>query len=53
MQSSGAIFTLDWPAGTLQYATNLPGLWSDLTNATATYTNTASAPQQFYRLKLP
>jgi beta-glucanase (GH16 family) len=53
MQSSGATFTLDWPAGTLQYATNLPGLWTDLTNATAPYTNTASAPQQFYRLKLP
>ncbi len=53
VQQNNGTLVLDWPAGVLQYATNVTGPWADLAGSTAPHTNTSRAPQEFYRLKLP
>jgi hypothetical protein len=52
VQASGSAFTLVWPGGTLQSATNVTGPWTNLDGAASPYTNTSIAPQQFYRVKV-
>ena len=49
----GNNFVVSWPAGwTLQAATNVPGPYSDVLNATSPYTNDMILqPQQFFRLR--
>jgi hypothetical protein len=49
----GNNLVLTWPAGwTLQLATNVPGPYSDVTNATSPYTNdTTAQPRRFFRLR--
>jgi hypothetical protein len=49
--SSGKLY-FNWQYGTLQSATNLPGPWSNVTGAVSPFTNTISAPQEFYRVLL-
>jgi hypothetical protein len=51
-QPSGSNLLLNWPLGTLQFATNLGGLWYNLLGASSPYSVTSTLPQQFYRLKL-
>ena len=48
----GSNLVLAWPPGwTLQSATNVPGPYLDVTNATSPYTNvTTLQPQEFFRL---
>jgi beta-glucanase (GH16 family) len=53
LQPSGSNFTLSWPVGTLQTATNVKGTWSDLIGATNPYTVTPTNPQRFYRIRVP
>jgi len=43
---------LDWPYGTLQTATNLPGNWYNVIGATSPFTQTPVNQQQFYRVQL-
>lgn len=43
---------LTWPGGTLQSATDVSGPWTDVVAATSPRTNSTSASQEFYRLKL-
>lgn len=43
---------LSWPGGTLQSATNVNGLWSDVMGATSPRTNAIAALQEFYRIRL-
>jgi hypothetical protein len=45
-------FTLVWPGGMLQSATNLNGAWFEVPGATSPYPVTPSAARQFYRVKL-
>jgi len=45
-------FTLVWPGGTLQSATNVNGTWFEVPGATSPYPVTPSAAMQFYRIKL-
>ena len=45
--------TLTWPDGTLQWATNLMGPWSDLSSAVSPYNTPTAGLQQFFRLKKP
>jgi hypothetical protein len=51
-QLLGGNLILNWPAGTLQSATNITGPWSDVSGATAPRTNPAAARQEFFRIKL-
>jgi beta-glucanase (GH16 family) len=43
---------LDWPAGTLQTATNITGPWGDVSGAVSPHTNPTTAPGEFFRIKL-
>lgn len=43
---------LQWPAGTLQSATNLGGPWNNVSGAVPPRTNPTVAPQEFYRVRL-
>jgi hypothetical protein len=52
LQPSGNGFTLVWPGGTLQSATNVNGTWFEVPGATSPYPVTPSAAMQFYRVKL-
>jgi hypothetical protein len=52
LQPSGNGFTLAWPGGTLQSATNLNGEWFEVYGATNFYQVTPTAARQFYRIKL-
>jgi hypothetical protein len=45
--------TLTWSYGVLQSATNVMGPWTDVSEASSPYTNTADQPYQFYRLWVP
>ncbi len=45
-------FSLVWPGGTLQSATNLSGDWIDLPQAASPYPVTPSEAQRFYRINL-
>ena len=49
---SGASVSVNWPAGTLQQASNLTGPWTDLPSATAPYQTSAGPGTMFYRIKL-
>ncbi len=51
IQPLGQNVILNWPAGTLQSATNITGPWGDVSGAPPS-TNPAIAPQEFYRTKL-
>lgn len=53
MQNSGTNLTLVWAVGTLQYATNLTGPWTDLAAAASPYSTAFAASQLFYRLRPP
>jgi beta-glucanase (GH16 family) len=52
IQSSSNTLTITWPNGTLQWATNPTGLWSDVSEATSPWPITPTAPQQFFRVRL-
>ena len=53
IQLSGTSFTLSWPNGTLQSATNLFGPWTNVSGAAPpTYTATPTGARQFYRVHL-
>jgi len=52
IQSQNGHVILDWPAGTLQWATNVTGPWGDILGAVPPRTNMADAPREFYRVKL-
>lgn len=43
---------LSWPGGTLQSATNIIGIWSDVSGAVSPRTNPVASGQEFYRLRL-
>ena len=49
---SGAATVLSWPSGTLQQADLVAGPYSDMTGVTSPYTNTSSAGQKFYRVRV-
>src|SRR5262249_26965970 len=50
-RAPGAVI-LNWTGSfALQSAANVTGLYTDVTNATAPYTNAASGPQKFFRLR--
>lgn len=49
--ASGKVI-LNWPAGTLQSATNLTGPWGDVSGATPPRTNPTTAPREFFRVRL-
>jgi hypothetical protein len=51
IQQSGSDIIVTWPAGTLLQADNITGPWTT-NNATSPYTNTPTASQQFYRVKV-
>lgn len=50
-QIAGNNLVLAWPSGTLQFATNLLGPWSDVSGAASPFTNPICLPQQFFRLR--
>jgi hypothetical protein len=52
IQASVGALILDWPFGTLESATNLTGPWSNILDALPPYTNAATEPQQFFRVRL-
>jgi beta-glucanase (GH16 family) len=52
IQFSSGKATLSWPVGTLQSASNVTGPWYNIGGATSPYTNVATTPQEFFRLKL-
>ncbi|HXI72116.1 MAG TPA: family 16 glycosylhydrolase [Verrucomicrobiae bacterium] len=52
IQSQNGKVILDWPAGTLQWATNVTGPWDDILGAVPPRTNAADGPGEFYRVKL-
>jgi len=49
--TGGSLLQLNWSSGTLQGATNAAGPFSDISDAVAPYTVSATNAQQFYRLK--
>ncbi|HWX21619.1 MAG TPA: hypothetical protein VN578_17080 [Candidatus Binatia bacterium] len=49
---SGTNVVLSWPNGTLQESTNVSGTYSNVFGATSPYTNPATAPRQFFRVKV-
>jgi len=49
---SGAIVSVNWPAGTLQSASALAGPWTDLPGVMAPYQPSISSGTMFYRVKL-
>jgi len=52
-QLSGTSFTLRWPNGTLQSATDLWGPWSNVSGAAPpAYTTTPAGARQFYRVNV-
>ena len=51
IQQSGNNVIITWPAGTLLQADDVTGPWTT-NNATSPYTNTPTASQQFYRVKV-
>ncbi len=51
IQPSGSNLILTWPQGTLLEADNVTGPWTT-NNAVSPYTNTATASQKFYRVKV-
>jgi hypothetical protein len=53
IQPVGGKIILNWPAGTLQSATNASGPWGDVSGAAPPRTNLANLPAEFYRAKLP
>ena len=52
IQPLGGKVILNWPAGTLQSATNVIGPWGDVSGAVPPRTNPANLPAEFYRAKL-
>jgi hypothetical protein len=52
IQTSSGSVVLDWPLGTLQSATNVTGPWGDIIDALPPYTNAATEPQEFFRVRL-
>ena len=52
VQTMSGNLILDWPFGTLQSATNLPGPWNDVIGVTPPYTNTPGQAQEFFRIRL-
>jgi len=50
--SGGNNVVLNWPAGTLQSATNLAGPWNDVGGAATPFVVTPSDPRRFYRVRL-
>ncbi len=52
IQSMSGHIVMSWPAGTLQFSTNVFGPWNDIIGAAPPRTNPATSQNQFYRLKL-
>ena len=52
IQPLGQNVILNWPAGTLQSATNITGPWGNVGGAAPPRTNPASLPAEFFRTKL-
>jgi hypothetical protein len=52
LQPSTSGFSLSWPGGILQSATNLSGDWIDMPQAASPYPVTPSEAQRFYRIHL-
>jgi len=50
--NSGGNIILTWPVGTLQQSSRVNGGYSDMTGVTSPYTNTPSAAQQFFRVRV-
>ena len=50
--TSGGKIILSWPSGTLQQADQVNGTYNDMTGVTSPYTNTPSAAQKYYRVRL-
>ena len=53
IQTSNNNFAIAWPTGALQSATNITGPWSEVSEGTSPWPIVPTAPQQFYRVKLP
>jgi len=55
IQGSGANISITWTpiAGVLQSATNMPGTFTDLPGATSPYVTNLTAPQLYFRVRLP
>ncbi|HXI71717.1 MAG TPA: DUF2341 domain-containing protein [Verrucomicrobiae bacterium] len=51
-QAASGQLVLTWSAGTLQSASQVAGPYGNVPGATSPYTNTVSATQQFYRVKV-
>ena len=49
---SGNNVILTWPSGTLQSATSVSGTYNDISGATSPYTNSITAPQMYFRVKV-
>jgi hypothetical protein len=49
---SGNNVILTWPSGTLQGATSVSGSYNDIAGATSPYTNSITAPQMYFRVKV-
>ena len=52
VQAVSGNLVLTWPAGTLQSATNIAGIWSDVDGAKPPHTNPMGLQQEFFRLRL-
>ena len=52
IQNSGGPVILTWPSGTLQYASQAAGPYSDMVGVTSPYTNIVSGIQQFFRVRI-
>ncbi len=48
---SGAQFVLTWPFGALQSATNVTGLFTDVSNASSPWTSAPAGDTRFFRLR--
>jgi hypothetical protein len=55
IQGTGANVSITWtpPAGVLQSATNVLGTYNDVTGATSPYVTNLTAPQLYFRVRLP
>jgi hypothetical protein len=48
----GNTVVLSWPAGTLQHASTVNGLYTDMNSTTSPYTNSPTAAPSFFRVKV-
>jgi uncharacterized delta-60 repeat protein len=50
--TTGGKLILAWPSGTLQAATAVTGLYTNVPNAVSPFTNTMALPRSFFRVKV-